>query len=158
MGKDELQCVLSAISQHMDLGQVLDVDPNVYVVNSAASDGSGARSSKASDVPCKLLGMVCFYGKHYKAFFLQKKEADNNGSNSANTSHQAWYALDDSKATEIGNWASVVKFCNEGKWRPTLIMYQCSAPALAPPKSASSKAKLGLGLNPNAASFTFFPK
>ena len=28
MAKDELQCVLSAISQHMDLGQVLDVDPS----------------------------------------------------------------------------------------------------------------------------------
>jgi hypothetical protein len=86
------------------------------------------------EVPCKLLGMVCFYGKHYKAFFNQSVPKEAGASTATSSDSMAWFALDDSKATELGNWQSVVRFCLEGMWRPTLIIYQCSAPALAPPK------------------------
>ncbi|XP_060751872.1 inactive ubiquitin carboxyl-terminal hydrolase 54 isoform X1 [Tachysurus vachellii] len=58
-----------------------------------------------------LVGMVCYYGKHYSTFFFQTKI-------------RKWMYFDDAHVKEIGpKWKDVVARCIKGHYQPLLLLY-----------------------------------
>ncbi|XP_069466796.1 ubiquitin carboxyl-terminal hydrolase 54 isoform X2 [Ambystoma mexicanum] len=58
-----------------------------------------------------LVGMICYYGKHYSTFFLQTKI-------------RKWMYFDDAHVKEIGpKWKDVVTKCIKGHYQPLLLLY-----------------------------------
>ncbi|XP_051959374.1 inactive ubiquitin carboxyl-terminal hydrolase 54 isoform X2 [Xyrauchen texanus] len=58
-----------------------------------------------------LVGMVCYYGKHYSTFFFQTKI-------------RKWMYFDDAQVKEIGpKWKDVVSRCIKGHYQPLLLLY-----------------------------------
>ncbi|XP_040591820.1 inactive ubiquitin carboxyl-terminal hydrolase 54 isoform X4 [Mesocricetus auratus] len=58
-----------------------------------------------------LVGMVCYYGKHYSTFFFQTKI-------------RKWMYFDDAHVKEIGpKWKDVVTKCIKGHYQPLLLLY-----------------------------------
>uniref|UniRef100_A0A672R4C1 Ubiquitin specific peptidase 54 n=1 Tax=Sinocyclocheilus grahami TaxID=75366 RepID=A0A672R4C1_SINGR len=58
-----------------------------------------------------LVGMVCYYGKHYSTFFFQTKI-------------RKWMYFDDAHVKEIGpKWKDVVSRCIKGHYQPLLLLY-----------------------------------
>nr|XP_055032865.1 inactive ubiquitin carboxyl-terminal hydrolase 54 isoform X4 [Misgurnus anguillicaudatus] len=58
-----------------------------------------------------LVGMVCYYGKHYSTFFFQTKI-------------RKWMYFDDAHVKEIGpKWKDVVSQCIKGHYQPLLLLY-----------------------------------
>ncbi|XP_016384147.1 inactive ubiquitin carboxyl-terminal hydrolase 54-like isoform X6 [Sinocyclocheilus rhinocerous] len=58
-----------------------------------------------------LVGMVCYYGKHYSTFFFQTKI-------------RKWMYFDDAHVKEIGpKWKDVVSRCLKGHYQPLLLLY-----------------------------------
>jgi len=59
-----------------------------------------------------LRGLICYYGKHYKAYFFSP-------------SWKRWLCFNDAKISVIGEtWASVVAHCVEGRFQPYLLFYE----------------------------------
>jgi len=56
-------------------------------------------------------GLVCFYGRHYIAFFCSLK-------------HRAWYLFDDRRVKVVGTWDNVLKKLVNGKLQPVLLFYE----------------------------------
>ncbi|KAG8435090.1 hypothetical protein GDO86_013157 [Hymenochirus boettgeri] len=58
-----------------------------------------------------LVGMICYYGKHYSTFFFQTKI-------------RKWMYFDDAHVREIGpKWKDVVTKCIKGHYQPLLLLY-----------------------------------
>ncbi|XP_062858942.1 inactive ubiquitin carboxyl-terminal hydrolase 54 isoform X2 [Trichomycterus rosablanca] len=58
-----------------------------------------------------LVGMVCYYGKHYSTFFFQTKI-------------RKWMYFDDAHVKEIGpKWKDVVARCIKSHYQPLLLLY-----------------------------------
>ncbi|XP_027243353.1 inactive ubiquitin carboxyl-terminal hydrolase 54 isoform X10 [Cricetulus griseus] len=58
-----------------------------------------------------LVGMICYYGKHYSTFFFQTKI-------------RKWMYFDDAHVKEIGpKWKDVVTKCIKGHYQPLLLLY-----------------------------------
>nr|XP_058155044.1 inactive ubiquitin carboxyl-terminal hydrolase 54 isoform X14 [Dasypus novemcinctus]XP_058155046.1 inactive ubiquitin carboxyl-terminal hydrolase 54 isoform X14 [Dasypus novemcinctus]XP_058155047.1 inactive ubiquitin carboxyl-terminal hydrolase 54 isoform X14 [Dasypus novemcinctus] len=58
-----------------------------------------------------LVGMICYYGKHYSTFFFQTKI-------------RKWMYFDDAHVKEIGpRWKDVVTKCIKGHYQPLLLLY-----------------------------------
>ncbi|XP_028324347.1 inactive ubiquitin carboxyl-terminal hydrolase 54-like isoform X2 [Gouania willdenowi] len=58
-----------------------------------------------------LVGMVCYYGKHYSTFFFQTKI-------------RRWMFIDDAHVKDIGpKWKDVVSRCIRGHYQPLLLLY-----------------------------------
>nr|XP_033797293.1 inactive ubiquitin carboxyl-terminal hydrolase 54 isoform X2 [Geotrypetes seraphini] len=58
-----------------------------------------------------LVGMICYYGKHYSTFFFQTKI-------------RKWMYFDDAHVKEIGSrWKDVVTKCIKGHYQPLLLLY-----------------------------------
>uniref|UniRef100_A0A8C9R3Y8 Ubiquitin specific peptidase 54 n=1 Tax=Scleropages formosus TaxID=113540 RepID=A0A8C9R3Y8_SCLFO len=58
-----------------------------------------------------LVGMVCYYGKHYSTFFFQTKI-------------RKWMYFDDAHVKEIGpKWKDVVSRCIKSHYQPLLLLY-----------------------------------
>ncbi|XP_032046863.1 inactive ubiquitin carboxyl-terminal hydrolase 54 isoform X2 [Aythya fuligula] len=58
-----------------------------------------------------LVGMICYYGKHYSTFFFQTKI-------------RRWMYFDDAHVKEIGpKWKDVVTKCIKGHYQPLLLLY-----------------------------------
>ncbi|XP_060262697.1 inactive ubiquitin carboxyl-terminal hydrolase 54-like [Ovis aries] len=58
-----------------------------------------------------LVGMICYYGKHYSMFFFQTKI-------------RKWMYFDDAHVKEIGpKWKDVVTKCIKGHYQPLLLLY-----------------------------------
>ncbi|XP_038164230.1 inactive ubiquitin carboxyl-terminal hydrolase 54a isoform X1 [Cyprinodon tularosa] len=81
---------------------------------------------KARQAELYLVGMVCYYGKHYSTFFFQTKI-------------RRWMYFDDAHVKEIGpKWKDVVSRCIKGHYQPLLLLYAdprgtpVSAPDLPP--------------------------
>ncbi|XP_077437639.1 inactive ubiquitin carboxyl-terminal hydrolase 54a isoform X2 [Vanacampus margaritifer] len=85
---------------------------------------------KARQAELYLVGMVCYYGRHYSTFFFQTKI-------------RRWMYFDDAHVKEIGpKWKDVVSRCIKGHYQPLLLLYadprgtpvsaQDSAPRLDP--------------------------
>ncbi|XP_028983185.1 inactive ubiquitin carboxyl-terminal hydrolase 54a isoform X2 [Betta splendens] len=66
---------------------------------------------KARQSELYLVGMVCYYGKHYSTFFFQTKI-------------RRWMYFDDAHVKEIGpKWKDVVSRCIRGHYQPLLLLY-----------------------------------
>ncbi|XP_058882260.1 inactive ubiquitin carboxyl-terminal hydrolase 54-like isoform X2 [Acipenser ruthenus] len=66
---------------------------------------------KAKQLELYLVGMVCYYGKHYSTFFFQTKI-------------RRWMYFDDAHVKEIGpKWKDVVSRCIKGHYQPLLLFY-----------------------------------
>ncbi|XP_066534974.1 inactive ubiquitin carboxyl-terminal hydrolase 54a [Hoplias malabaricus] len=66
---------------------------------------------KARQAELYLVGMVCYYGKHYSTFFFQTKI-------------RKWMYFDDAHVKEIGpKWRDVVFRCIKGHYQPLLLLY-----------------------------------
>ncbi|XP_075902382.1 inactive ubiquitin carboxyl-terminal hydrolase 54a isoform X2 [Nelusetta ayraudi] len=66
---------------------------------------------KAQQAELYLVGMVCYYGKHYSTFFFQTKI-------------RRWMYFDDAHVKEIGpKWKDVVLRCIKGHYQPLLLLY-----------------------------------
>ncbi|XP_034148595.1 inactive ubiquitin carboxyl-terminal hydrolase 54a isoform X2 [Esox lucius] len=66
---------------------------------------------KAKGAELYLVGMVCYYGKHYSTFFFQTKI-------------RKWMYFDDAHVKEIGpKWKDVVSRCIKGHYQPLLLLY-----------------------------------
>uniref|UniRef100_A0A8C8CV87 USP domain-containing protein n=1 Tax=Oncorhynchus tshawytscha TaxID=74940 RepID=A0A8C8CV87_ONCTS len=66
---------------------------------------------KAKQAELYLVGMVCYYGKHYSTFFFQTKI-------------RKWMYFDDAHVKEIGpKWKDVVFRCIKGHYQPLLLLY-----------------------------------
>ncbi|CAL9699330.1 unnamed protein product [Knipowitschia caucasica] len=66
---------------------------------------------RARQAELYLVGMVCYYGKHYSTFFFQTKL-------------RKWMYFDDAQVKEIGpKWKDVVSRCIKGHYQPLLLLY-----------------------------------
>ncbi|XP_056222040.1 inactive ubiquitin carboxyl-terminal hydrolase 54 isoform X1 [Seriola aureovittata] len=66
---------------------------------------------RARQAELYLVGMVCYYGKHYSTFFFQTKI-------------RKWMYFDDAHVKEIGpKWKDVVSRCIKGHYQPLLLLY-----------------------------------
>ncbi|XP_062984960.1 inactive ubiquitin carboxyl-terminal hydrolase 54 [Elgaria multicarinata webbii] len=66
---------------------------------------------KAKQCELYLVGMICYYGKHYSTFFFQTKI-------------RKWMYFDDAHVKEIGpKWKDVVTKCIKGHYQPLLLLY-----------------------------------
>ncbi|KAG7333869.1 hypothetical protein KOW79_002276 [Hemibagrus wyckioides] len=72
---------------------------------------SRVTEEKARQAELYLVGMVCYYGKHYSTFFFQTKI-------------RKWMYFDDAHVKEIGpKWRDVVSRCIKGHYQPLLLLY-----------------------------------
>ncbi|XP_060728816.1 inactive ubiquitin carboxyl-terminal hydrolase 54a isoform X2 [Tachysurus vachellii] len=72
---------------------------------------SRVTEEKARKAELYLVGMVCYYGKHYSTFFFQTKI-------------RKWMYFDDAHVKEIGpKWRDVVSRCIKGHYQPLLLLY-----------------------------------
>ncbi|XP_043912138.1 inactive ubiquitin carboxyl-terminal hydrolase 54 [Protopterus annectens] len=66
---------------------------------------------KAKLAELYLVGVICYYGKHYSTFFFQTKI-------------RKWMYFDDAHVKEIGpKWKDVVMRCIKGHYQPLLLLY-----------------------------------
>uniref|UniRef100_A0A8D0HPW7 Ubiquitin specific peptidase 54 n=1 Tax=Sphenodon punctatus TaxID=8508 RepID=A0A8D0HPW7_SPHPU len=66
---------------------------------------------KAKQSELYLVGMICYYGKHYSTFFFQTKI-------------RKWMYFDDAHFKEIGpKWKDVLTKCIKGHYQPLLLLY-----------------------------------
>ncbi|XP_015272869.1 PREDICTED: inactive ubiquitin carboxyl-terminal hydrolase 54 [Gekko japonicus] len=76
-----------------------------------------------------LVGMICYYGKHYSTFFFQTKI-------------RKWMYFDDAHVKEIGpKWKDVVTKCIKGHYQPLLLLY--ADPRGTPVSAQESPARPG---------------
>nr|XP_026693915.1 inactive ubiquitin carboxyl-terminal hydrolase 54 isoform X2 [Ciona intestinalis] len=85
-----------------------------------------------------LVGMVCYYGKHYSTFFFHTKL-------------RKWVYFDDAQVSEVGKrWSNVISKCIKGHHQPLLLLYSnphaspisiSSAPTVTTMIDGSEKAK-----------------
>ncbi|ETW02651.1 hypothetical protein H310_06110 [Aphanomyces invadans] len=100
--KEDIQTLLSTISDTLDLSEAFSVD------GEAAKMAQVLHGIRAQ---YRFKGFVCYYGKHYFAFFFS-------------TAHQLWLLFDDNKVTDIGKWTDVVEHCVKGRYQPVLLFYE----------------------------------
>ena len=58
-------------------------------------------------------GMICYYGLHYVAFFLNRTDG-------------SWLMFDDHVVRPLGRWEEVKERCLQGKWQPVMVFYECN--------------------------------
>ncbi|ESO06419.1 hypothetical protein HELRODRAFT_64342 [Helobdella robusta] len=75
----------------------------------------------------ELVGVVCYYFKHYSTFFKRSKDG-------------RWISFDDASVSEIGDtWDKVIDKCCKGKYQPLLLIYQNKQAELINTKTAPKK-------------------
>ncbi|ELU08706.1 hypothetical protein CAPTEDRAFT_136564 [Capitella teleta] len=88
--------VLRAIGTSLSLAQLYHSVPDPH---------------RADACPLQLVGVVCYYGKHYSTFFFHSK---------TNT----WLSFDDANVQELDPyWESVVEKCSQGHYQPLLLLF-----------------------------------
>jgi len=105
---NELDTVLRSLSLQIDLSNIfLMEDSNV---------------SQNSPSLYKFRGMICYYGKHYSAYFY-------------NTKLSQWYVYDDTTVKALGShWPAVRDRCLRGRLQPSVVFYEREEPV--PPKDS----------------------
>jgi len=95
-----IKSVLSAVAQWID---VVKVEGRVQ---------RGMDGAPLAKLNAKLLGMMCFYGKHYAAFFKDTKR-------------DVWLMFDDAAVREVGaSWLEAARMCLTCKFQPVAIFYE----------------------------------
>ncbi|XP_067671433.1 uncharacterized protein [Haliotis asinina] len=80
-----------------------------------------------------LVGVVCYYGKHYSTFVFHSKL-------------KVWIYFDDATVKEIGpNWSHVVDKCMRGRYQPLLLLYANPAATPVPVETAMKKRTMAEG-------------
>eukprot|EP00066_Takifugu_rubripes_P012028 XP_011601294.1 PREDICTED: inactive ubiquitin carboxyl-terminal hydrolase 54 isoform X4 [Takifugu rubripes] len=96
-------------SEHSDLAE--DV---IHALGTCLHLGdlfSRVTEEKARQSELYLVGIVCYYGRHYSTFFFQ-------------TRMRRWMYFDDAHVKEIGpQWKDVVSRCIKGHYQPLLLLY-----------------------------------
>ncbi|XP_076831525.1 inactive ubiquitin carboxyl-terminal hydrolase 54a isoform X2 [Brachyhypopomus gauderio] len=96
-------------SDHSDLAE--DVIHSLGTILRLGDLFSRVTEEKARQAELYLVGMVCYYGKHYSTFFFQTKI-------------RKWMYFDDAHVKEIGpKWRDVVSRCIKGHYQPLLLLY-----------------------------------
>eukprot|EP00667_Euglena_gracilis_P003554 EG_transcript_3564 len=88
-----------------------------------------------SQHPHVLRGMICFYGRHYMAYFW-------------NRTHHQWVFIDDSNIRPVGDWSTVCHNIIDGRHMPLVLFYVHGDGPHQPaaPKSPASPAPTAPGL------------
>lgn len=95
----EVESILNMISWQIDLG-------NIFHLDSKYSTKFG------SSCLYRLRGMICYYGKHYTAYFYSVK-------------NQQWFVFDDSTVKPIGvDWPTIRSKCLKGHLQPSMLFYE----------------------------------
>ncbi|XP_028286612.1 inactive ubiquitin carboxyl-terminal hydrolase 54 isoform X1 [Parambassis ranga] len=112
--------VLMNSPEIVSIGLVWDSDHSDLVEDVIHSLGTCLRlgdlfyrvtEERARQAELYLVGMVCYYGKHYSTFFFQTKI-------------RKWMYFDDAHVKEIGpKWKDVVSRCIKGHYQPLLLLY-----------------------------------
>ncbi|XP_046364983.2 uncharacterized protein LOC124141125 isoform X2 [Haliotis rufescens] len=88
-----------------------------------------------------LVGVVCYYGKHYSTFVFHSKL-------------KVWIYFDDATVKEIGpNWSHVVDKCMRGRYQPLLLLYANPAATPVPVETAMKKRTMAEGYSCPASSY-----
>uniref|UniRef100_A0A8C2L1Z7 USP domain-containing protein n=1 Tax=Cyprinus carpio TaxID=7962 RepID=A0A8C2L1Z7_CYPCA len=96
-------------SDHSDLAE--DVIHSLGTVLRLGDLFYRVTEDKAKQAELYLVGVVCYYGKHYSTFFFQTKI-------------RKWIYFDDAHVKEIGpKWKDVVSRCIKGNYQPLLLLY-----------------------------------
>ncbi|XP_043111181.1 inactive ubiquitin carboxyl-terminal hydrolase 54a isoform X3 [Puntigrus tetrazona] len=96
-------------SDHSDLAE--DVIHSLGTVLRLGDLFYRVTEDKAKQAELYLVGVVCYYGKHYSTFFFQTKI-------------RKWIYFDDAHVKEIGpKWKDVVSRCIKGHYQPLLLLY-----------------------------------
>nr|XP_055025712.1 inactive ubiquitin carboxyl-terminal hydrolase 54a isoform X1 [Misgurnus anguillicaudatus]XP_055025713.1 inactive ubiquitin carboxyl-terminal hydrolase 54a isoform X1 [Misgurnus anguillicaudatus]XP_055025714.1 inactive ubiquitin carboxyl-terminal hydrolase 54a isoform X1 [Misgurnus anguillicaudatus]XP_055025715.1 inactive ubiquitin carboxyl-terminal hydrolase 54a isoform X1 [Misgurnus anguillicaudatus]XP_055025716.1 inactive ubiquitin carboxyl-terminal hydrolase 54a isoform X1 [Misgurnus ang len=96
-------------SDHSDLAE--DVIHSLGTVLRLGDLFYRVTEEKAKQAELYLVGVVCYYGKHYSTFFFQTKI-------------RKWIYFDDAHVKEIGpKWKDVVSRCIKGHYQPLLLLY-----------------------------------
>uniref|UniRef100_A0A2C9M693 USP domain-containing protein n=1 Tax=Biomphalaria glabrata TaxID=6526 RepID=A0A2C9M693_BIOGL len=81
----------------------------------------------------QLVGLVCYYGKHYSTFVFHSKL-------------QVWIYFDDATVREIGpRWEDVVDKCSKGRYQPLLLLYANPNATPIPMETAPKKRTMAPG-------------
>jgi len=95
----DIQTVLRMIDMSIDIGNIF------------AFDGT-----KKPSFYYRLRGMICYYGKHYIAFFF-------------NYARKQWFYFDDSTVKMVGTeWSDIQNRCTKGHLQPSVLFYECEQP------------------------------
>lgn len=66
---------------------------------------------KAQRIEYHLSSLVCYYGKHYSAFFYNRK-------------HAKWVSIDDTSVSDVGkHWKDLARKFVKGRYQPLLLLY-----------------------------------
>ena len=69
-------------------------------------------SKEQADASYRFRGMICYYGKHYNAYFY-------------NESAKQWIVFDDATVKQVGaNWSDVLTRCQRGHFHPSVLFYE----------------------------------
>ena len=80
----------------------------------AAAEVEGAEEEEELYV---LRGIVCFYGRHYILFFMDRDK------HHPDHSTKRWWFFDDSVVRPVGAWPAVQPFIKQNSFHPTLLLY-----------------------------------
>ncbi|XP_047408286.1 inactive ubiquitin carboxyl-terminal hydrolase 54 isoform X2 [Sciurus carolinensis] len=115
-----IRCVLMNAPQIITIGLVWDSDHSDLAEDVIHSLGTCLKlgdlffrvtDDRAKQSELYLVGMICYYGKHYSTFFFQTKI-------------RKWMYFDDAHVKEIGpKWKDVVTKCIKGHYQPLLLLY-----------------------------------
>ncbi|XP_064780373.1 inactive ubiquitin carboxyl-terminal hydrolase 54-like isoform X3 [Oncorhynchus masou masou] len=115
-----IRCVLMNSPEIVSIGLVWDSDHSDLAEDVIHSLGTclhlgdlfyRVTEERARQAELYLVGMVCYYGKHYSTFFFQTKI-------------RKWMYFDDAHVKEIGpKWKDVVARCIKGHYQPLLLLY-----------------------------------
>lgn len=99
-----IDIILRMISLRIDLN-------NVFVFGEPNKNSQMGARAKA---PCyyRFRGMICYYGKHYVAYFYNFKS-------------KLWYVYDDTNVQPVGSeWPMIRDRCLRGRLQPNIIFYE----------------------------------
>ena len=84
---------------------------------SAAGDGAAAGEGREGGSVYVLRGIICFYGRHYVLFFMDRDKH--------HTDHHAkkWWFFDDSAVRPVGPWDALQPFIKQNSFHPTILFY-----------------------------------
>eukprot|EP01012_Entosiphon_sulcatum_P011618 TRINITY_DN17116_c0_g1_i1.p1 TRINITY_DN17116_c0_g1~~TRINITY_DN17116_c0_g1_i1.p1 ORF type:complete len:669 (-),score=66.83 TRINITY_DN17116_c0_g1_i1:7-2013(-) len=104
VSKDEVTGFISRVEEHLATSELF--------CQKKRSHGSTA----AADPNAELMGLVCYYGKHYIAYFKSLPT-------------QQWVLFDDSYVKAVGpDWSTVQRCIIDGRLQPFLLFYETNRP------------------------------
>ena len=93
---DEIEETLNIIQPELELDELYEI----------------VDIQKQKDKRYKFRGMICFYGRHYNAYFF-------------NDSIEKWIIFDDATVKKVGSlWSDVLNRCKRGHHQPSVLFYE----------------------------------